>query len=210
MKIQYQLTIFFCFICILCICFSCNKDYVNGTAASQKVDMTTYEYLKSKPGIFDSLVKLIDRAGIKSLIDSSGQTFFALTNYSVDAYLTNKETDLTRVSSDPFTTDSIDIDTFKINITRYLFPNKIMRDSVATGGRYYYNENSTDSASYYVYLSSISGDVDFYYYFNSVSYLFFKKVYPSSSGSSVQFQTTDIITNTGVIQVLPNSYTLFD
>jgi hypothetical protein len=50
---------------------------------------TTYEYLKSKPGIYDSLLLVVDRLGDVSLLKDSNVTLFAPTNQSFQVALTN-------------------------------------------------------------------------------------------------------------------------
>ena len=42
--------------------------------------MTTYEYLKSKPGLYDSLLFLIDNFGMKSVLENDEVTLFAPSN----------------------------------------------------------------------------------------------------------------------------------
>ena len=68
---KFRSPYFFLFAFLLSGLFSCKKnDYKNDGGIHQaKVNMTTYEYLSSKP-IFDSLVKAIDLAGLKDLVNS--------------------------------------------------------------------------------------------------------------------------------------------
>ena len=51
--------------------------------------MTTYDYLKSNRN-FDSLVKVIDKAGLKDAVNGD-VTFFATTNYGIADYVKAKK-----------------------------------------------------------------------------------------------------------------------
>lgn len=67
----------------------CRKDYVIGGSTedtSQYKKMTTYEALKTMP-LYDTLVKLIDAAGMADKINASNTTLFAPNNYSIRSYL---------------------------------------------------------------------------------------------------------------------------
>ncbi|RYF13070.1 MAG: hypothetical protein EOO42_19335, partial [Flavobacteriales bacterium] len=71
---------------------SCQKDdYINdgGKILTGRVNMTTYDYLKSNKK-FDSLVKIIDQAGMKDEINGN-ITFFATTNYGAADYVSAKK-----------------------------------------------------------------------------------------------------------------------
>ncbi|WP_437918979.1 discoidin domain-containing protein [Sphingobacterium sp. LRF_L2] len=74
-------TLIFC----CCLAFiSCKKDggYYNNELKPVLFDGTTYEYLKSKTGIYDSLIKVIDRIGMQTVLSDSLITLFAPTNES--------------------------------------------------------------------------------------------------------------------------------
>ena len=72
--------------CIILFLYSCEKnDYVVG-GKSQDVNiyknMSNYDMLKSNPA-FDTLVQVIDAAGVKDVINAQGTTFFAPSDYSI-------------------------------------------------------------------------------------------------------------------------------
>ena len=71
----------FAIVCILVT--SCKKDkhLTGGSTHNPKVNLSTYDYLKTNP-LFDTLVQLIDRAGLKEEVNSA-VTFFAPTDYSI-------------------------------------------------------------------------------------------------------------------------------
>src|SRR6218665_3132568 len=68
--------------------YSKDKYKNDGGPSNPKVNMTTYDYLKSNR-LFDSLVKVIDRAGLKDIVNGD-VTLFASTNYSVTDYVSYK------------------------------------------------------------------------------------------------------------------------
>ncbi|EDM33980.1 putative ATP/GTP-binding protein [Pedobacter sp. BAL39] len=70
---------------------SCTKDggAYDPTTIDKEFKGTTYEYLKSKPGIYDSLLKAIDRIGAQSILTDSSVTLFAVTNPGFQVALTN-------------------------------------------------------------------------------------------------------------------------
>ncbi|RZK79788.1 MAG: hypothetical protein EOO92_08705, partial [Pedobacter sp.] len=56
---------------------------------SLTANMTTYEYLKSKPGLYDSLIYLIDRYEMQGILSTEGVTLFAPTNTSFQIAIKN-------------------------------------------------------------------------------------------------------------------------
>ena len=71
------------------IILGCKKKnyFIGGTLHNSVVNMNTYDYLKSNK-VFDTLIILIDKGGLKEKINKSGSSFFAPTNYSIKKYLT--------------------------------------------------------------------------------------------------------------------------
>jgi len=53
------------------------------------VKMNTYEYLKSKPGLYDSLLFLVDQLKMKSVLTDSNVTLFAVQNSSFQIAIKN-------------------------------------------------------------------------------------------------------------------------
>ncbi len=81
---QHFLKTTYILLCCTALLFSCKKEnYKNdGGVHDAHVNMTTYDYLRSQK-VFDSLVYLIDKAGLKDQVNSD-ITFFAVTNYGVE------------------------------------------------------------------------------------------------------------------------------
>jgi hypothetical protein len=55
-------------------------------------NLSTYDYLKSKPGVYDSLLLLIDKLGIKQTLVDSNVTLFAPSNASFQIAIKNLNT----------------------------------------------------------------------------------------------------------------------
>jgi len=74
---------------LLSILPSCKKDYLIGGSiedVNMYKGMTNYEVLSKDPA-FDTLVQLIDAAGLKDQINQGGTTFFAPSDYAILNYM---------------------------------------------------------------------------------------------------------------------------
>jgi hypothetical protein len=62
----------------------CQKDggYKAYTKGQTQIDANMYDYLKSRVGVFDSMVLVIDRVGLKRVMSNTQITLFAVTNTS--------------------------------------------------------------------------------------------------------------------------------
>lgn len=70
---------------------ACAKDrgYYQPDKIDKRFDGDTYTYLKSKHGVYDSLLQVIDRLGLEQTLRDSNITVFALTNESFQLAITN-------------------------------------------------------------------------------------------------------------------------
>lgn len=78
--------IFFAIISSLVVLASCTKEYYqDGGVHNPKFEGTVLAFLKSRPELFDSLVKVADLAGYSQLLDDpkANITFFAAANQSI-------------------------------------------------------------------------------------------------------------------------------
>lgn len=77
------------FLILVAALASCKKDYITG-GTIEDVNMyknnTNYEVLAMDPA-YDTLVQIIDAAGLKDKINETGTTFFAPSDYSINEYL---------------------------------------------------------------------------------------------------------------------------
>lgn len=77
--------------CVFVLSTSCAKDagYYNPPATNSKFNGTTLDYLKSKPGVFDSMLVALRRTGLEETLSDSAITLFAVTNPGFQLALTN-------------------------------------------------------------------------------------------------------------------------
>jgi hypothetical protein len=89
---------------------ACKKDGgFHSTAINSPVFAgNTYEYLKSKPGVYDSLIAVIDRMGLKQTLTDSNVTLFAVTNPSFQLAINNLNTLRRQGDKDPLFLSNID------------------------------------------------------------------------------------------------------
>lgn len=214
----------FIFLVLFCAAITgCQKDsYINdGGKAKPNVDKTTYDFLKSQPK-FDSLVRVIDRAGLKDMVNS-GITFFASTNYSVATYVAAKKRERIIATGNENINFGIkdipvsDLDSLKI----YMFDGAIVREKLSTSNTYFTNKfGPIDNVRF---LIKMRRDVSAYNnYVDFVDYLNFTKVkgtldtdlppgqYVITSEKDLPYdcQTSGIITQTGVLHVLSDNHRL--
>lgn len=62
----------------------CKKDYfVDGGLSEAKYNGSIYEYLASKPYLFDTVIQVIDRSGLKEILQKDTVTFFCPTDEAI-------------------------------------------------------------------------------------------------------------------------------
>lgn len=204
--------------------YSCKKeDVIGGSLFKAQVNMTTYDYLKTNH-LFDTLVIMIDRMGLKDEVNSSG-TFFALTNYSIHNYVTAKKTELEFERNDEnlvYTFDSLDFSSLKDSLRAYMFKDKItLAAATSTGKLYTANDGeqrlvqgiqTTDYTSSlfttepkYLYLTKLV-NTDQYTLPPVLDSTTLTQVDPSQYLQTL-CQTEGIITTTGLLHVLSNDHT---
>jgi len=204
--------------------YSCKKsDVIGGDLFKAKVNMTTYDYLKTNH-LFDTLVIMIDKTNLKDEVNASG-TFFAFTNYSIHSYVEAKKTQEEIIRGDEnlvYTFDSLNFSTLKDSLRAYMFKQKYTRDNLTSQGtlataddgevRLIQLKSSTDYTStlfttepQYIYLSKLVAAPGFPLppVLNSTTI----QQLDASQILNTLCQTTGIITTTGVLHVLNNDHT---
>src|SRR5690606_30299862 len=70
---------------------ACSKDggYYSPAVIDKEYKGSTLEYLKSKPGVYDSLLSAVGRLGLENVLNDSNTTLFAVTNPSFQLAFTN-------------------------------------------------------------------------------------------------------------------------
>ncbi|MFP5079792.1 ATP/GTP-binding protein [Pedobacter sp. JCM 36344] len=63
--------------------------YIDGKPVDNTTNLTTYAYLKSKPGVYDSLLFLVDKLGLQKTLEDSTVTTFAPSNLSFQIAIKN-------------------------------------------------------------------------------------------------------------------------
>ncbi len=203
---------------------SCKKDdYKNdGGQTNPNVNMTTYDFLKSKP-VFDSLVRIIDRAGMKESVNGN-ITFFATTNYGVaDFVQARKIRRGVQLGNENlrFTIDSLPVNEMKDSLKMYMFEGKINRDQMTVTGQLY--NSLLGPIPNVQFLINLRRTQDYGAYVNRVDYVRFSKVIGSrddlqpdpttipavEKDISYDCQTSGIVTTTGIIHVLHGNHRLF-
>jgi len=220
MKKYIGIYIVFCMV----IFTSCKKDeYKNdGGLSNAYVDMTTYDYLKSNPK-FDSLVKVIDKAGLKDAVNGD-VTFFVTTNYGIADYVRAKKNEKAQqTGNENFDFGIKDIPAAELSdsLKTYLFAGKINRDQITVSGKLY---NSLLGPTANVqYMIKMRRSFEYATYLNYVDYVNYVKVIGTVDDDeldpdnipddqldrAVEVQTSGIITKTGIIHVLNGNHRLF-
>jgi hypothetical protein len=218
-----------CTALILLLAFAaCKKnDYLKGgTIRSNQVDMTTYDWLKSNPqGLFDTLLLLVDKAGLKDKINETGITFFAPTDYAINNYLTNRA--LEEQDIDAFrkwTIDSLfkyEMPKFTDSLDAYIVPGILTYDKLTINGVIYptkkigansvvsYEETRDPAYGYNPNVSTIPQLVWYTLLLEPLAPPFVAADLTVQQGTRVRVQTSGIQSTTGVIHVLNNSHKLF-
>ncbi|HEX8608556.1 MAG TPA: hypothetical protein VF679_07955, partial [Pedobacter sp.] len=194
----------------------------DGGLSNAYVDMTTYDYLKSNPK-FDSLVKVIDRAGLKDAVNGD-VTFFITTNYGIVDYVRAKKNERAQqIGNENFDFGIKDIPAKELSdsLKTYLFAGKINRDQITVSGKLYNSLlGPTTNVQYQI---KMRRSFDYSNYLNYVDYVNYVKVIGTLDADElnpddipdneidrvVEVQTSGIITKTGIIHVLNGNHRLF-
>ncbi|MEN5194179.1 hypothetical protein MUB18_07220 [Sphingobacterium sp. PCS056] len=206
---------------------SCKKDdyFVGGELHNPKINMTTYDWMKSNQyGVFDTVLMLIDKAGVKDKINAPGITFFAPTDYDVYNYVQARTAAVQKVDPKKMWTvdsiikyelnkfrDSIDIYITKENLLNTVLTEKGKKYKNAKGGDFFasYEETRDPALGYNPNSTVIPKVVMFTYLFKPVADdVNITSIVPPV-GSRVLIQTSNAQTTTGVVHVLSNSHVLF-
>lgn len=216
-----------CLLGIIVAISSCKKNdyFVGGDLHNPKINMTTYDWMKSnKYGVFDTVLMLIDKAGVKDKINAQGITFFAPTDYDVYNYVQARTKQVQKV--DPkkmWTVDSImkyELGRFADSIDMYITKEQLTNDRLTAAGKKYknnkggnfiisYEETRDPALGYNENSTVIPRVVLFTYLYQAIGDVFDVKSIVPPVGSRTLVQTSNAQTTTGVVHVLSNSHVLF-
>lgn len=111
---------------------SCTKD--GGNYDPQAIDRdfkgSTYDYLKSKPGVYDSLLLAIDRIGAQNILRDSNITLFAVSNPGFQLALTNLNNLLAVSEKPPRSLSSIQYTQLDTMVNQYIIKGRYPSDSL--------------------------------------------------------------------------------
>lgn len=208
--------------------FACKRDdyFIGGSRHSAKVNMSTYDFLKSHPqGLFDTLLLLVDKAGLKDKINEAGITFFVPTDYAISSYLEKRAKEEQNI--DPFrkwTIDSLikyELNKFTDSLNVYIVKSMLTYDKLTNNGTLYstakggtecvvsYEETRDESLGYNPSVSTIPRIVYYTLLLKPLTPPIIASEISSDEGIRMRVQTSGIESTTGMVQVLNNSHTLF-
>ena len=225
--------IFLMIVVISIFFFGCEKTgYLDdGGVHPTNVDMTTYDFLASHP-YFDTLIMLIDKAGLKETINGD-VTFFAPTDFGIKRYLRANWADALGLDAfaDPVELDDIPLQTLQDSLKMYIIPGKINRNDMSSEGEVYttllgnevkisleerpnlfpYTEPVGGAAWWATFPAIVSSYPSYVFYTMIVGELDTPENPPAEGeiDKEVLIQTSGIETTNGVLHVLSNRHTLF-
>lgn len=203
----------------LLVFVSCKKQteyFVDGGGThNPQVNVTTYDYLKANP-LFDTLVLLIDRTGLKDAVNANGSTFFAPTDYCITNWMTATRGRILNTygqdSARKFGLNMVDYTRLKDSLSQYIIPQRVQREGLTLNDKEFTTLLPGDKKI--VYLREVNEYVD-----GIIStkprYLYIVKVYagrdipgttPPAAETDMEerCQTSGILTTTGVLHVINN------
>lgn len=120
----------FLFVVSMTVFASCNKDsYLDGGVHDPTYDGTILEFLKSRPELFDSLVKIVEITEYDQLLDNpqSNITFYAATNQSIIKTVEQVNRQLfSRGQDTVLNMSQISKDVWHKYLSRYIFRDKYL------------------------------------------------------------------------------------
>ncbi len=204
---------------------ACKKDkYKNdGGVHSPNVNFTTYDYLKQH-GSFDSLIAIIDMAGLKDMVNNS-KTFFAVPDWGVKDYiLAKKQKKIIELQDEniEFYLKDLDVYVLRDSLKMYSFKETVNRTNITVKGKEYETEFGpmANNSKMYLYLRRV---INYNDYVGTVDFINFGRVIGTVDREEpdvnlipldqrdkfAECQTTGIITTTGTLHVLNNFHRLF-
>lgn len=201
---------------------SCKKNdyFIGGSLHTPNFNGTTYDYLKTNP-LFDTLLLLVDKTGLKDEINAANSTFFAPTDYAITKYVKNVVQERKRLEANDenliFDFKDLDFALLKDSLRAYIFSEKIERAGLNKTGKIYvakdgeqrhislrddpsgaYSSGGLTSIPKYIYFTKAVGSLD--PEDNS-------DVPSDEQDFRIVAQTSGILTTNGVLHVLANGHT---
>ncbi len=218
----------------LLVLASCKKqDYITGGVpedVNKYKNTSTYDVLAKNP-LYDTLVKVIDAAGMKDKINAQGTTFFAPSDYSIYHYLNQRTVDIQNINYNApvFGLDSLlyyvtnNINGTRDSLSLYLIPQLLTYDKLTETGAYFPTGLTNEKV-----IVSYETTKDTYLGYNPVVSSYPRLVYfthlwypytlndanpagqvPLNIGVRTLVTTSGLQTQNGIINSLANSHILF-
>lgn len=198
---------------------ACKKDdhFIGGSLSKDHTNLTTYDYLKANAD-FDTLILLIDKAGLKETINSD-VTFVAPTDYSIKLFLASRTRVLQAATNNEnikYTIDSIKAPELRDSLLAYVFNGKIVRTDLSLEAQVYKNKVGEDFA-----FKLVKGPYSGVFAAGTTLMALVKVIngldpnprpdeFPDADKDmEYTLQTTGIITTTGVLHVLQNNHVFY-
>lgn len=199
---------------------ACKKDdhFIGGSPTNDHTELTTYDYLKANP-LFDTLILLIDKAGLKETVNSN-ITFVAPTDYSIKQFLKFRTKELQTALNDEnvlYTLDSLKAPELHDSLMAYMFDGKIQRSDLSLEQQVYKNKVGEDFSIRLKKTDQYGGILS-----AGVRYIYVAKIingldpdplpddFPQEDRDKESLlQTTGIITKTGILHVLQNTHAFY-
>lgn len=184
----------------------CSKDYYadGGTLDPDKaatLGMSTMDYLKSRPEVFDTLTTLITLTGLESAVNANGSTFLAPKDYSIYNYFKLMYPDPEKRPKAFSEITDEEMERITENLKNYIIPGKqIVRSGLSKTYSYDTTYGGT-KARFNIVQDDYLGNVNM-----GASYIIFSlnRGFPGGVEiyQSVQVETADLKSTNGVVHVL--------
>lgn len=213
----------------ICLFFTAckKKDYfIGGTLHNAKVNLSTYDFLKSNNrGLFDTLLLLVDKAGIKDQLNKPELTFFVPTDYAIRSYCEYRSLKEQKINPlKKWTVDSIikyELPRFADSLNIYMLPKRVSYIDLTENGKMYdtqkanakcvvsYESTDNTALGYNSNSTVLPRVMYFNYLYIPLTGPFVASKIPNTTGARTLIQTSGVESTTGLVHVLSNSHRLF-
>ena len=200
----------FCLLAITLLTASCKKYYFDSGVHNAKYEGNMMQYLKSDPKLFDSTVRVINLAGMSSVIENENITFFAPPSGSIFKTIKRLNIFLRSSGSDTVSRlEQIKPQVWKNSLSQYIFKGSNLlkdypqRDTLSFVA--YPGQNYTSYQGRIMNVGSIFNDA------GGVAYAGYRQLYlafipdlsnPKIALVNIPVATSDIQPTNGVLHVL--------
>lgn len=203
---QFNHNIILLVVCVMLFA-SCKKNngayqYVN---SGSTFNGSTYDYLLSKPGVFDSLLFVVNRLGLTDSLKNNKVTLFAVSNASFQQVVRNLNVGRKLLGKPPVYLNDVKINLLDSMMCRYIIRGVYIADSLAftdgvmlKGIRYNYPMNAKLSTA------NATGEVGGgpgILVFSDTKKSLFKTDWVSATANSINIRT-----NNGIIHILESTH----